>query len=49
MMLMSEILGIFIFLPDVHFTEFILLNRILTLRSNQGGADLYSEKLENNL
>ena len=43
MVLMSEILGTFIFLPDVYFTVFILLNRTLTLRSNWRGAILQTE------
>ena len=40
MMLMSKILGIFTFVPDVYDTVFIRLNSIFTLSSNQGGATL---------
>lgn len=43
MMVMSEILGIFMFKPDAFSRLVIRLNRILTLSLNQGGAILSSE------
>ena len=49
MMLISQILDIFIFVLDVCLTVFIILNRILTLGSNQVGEILQTEKLEINL
>ena len=39
MMLMSKILGISIFVPDVYSTVFIRLYSILTLSLNQGGCN----------
>ena len=45
MKLMSDILDIFMFVPDIYSVVVINLNRIVTLDSNQGGAVLYS--LEN--
>ena len=37
MVFMSEILGIFIFIPDFYSTVFIRLNSVLTLSLTQGG------------
>ena len=37
---MSEILDVFMFVPDIYFVVFIRLNSIVTLGSNQGGAVL---------
>ena len=47
MKLMSEILDIFMFVPDIYSVVFINLNRIVTLDSNQGGAVLYSLESRN--
>ena len=47
MMFMSQILGIFMFVSEVFSTVVIILNSIVTLASNQGGAVLNSEKIAN--
>ena len=47
MMLMSKILGISIFVPDLYSTVFIRLNSILTLSLNQGGCNSIAWKTKN--
>ena len=47
MMLMSKILGISIFVPDLYSIVFIRLNSILTLSLNQRGCNSIAWKTKN--